>query len=68
MTDTSLEERWLVDRFPAAGYIVIIISAYFDGRGATRSYNFSCPPDLRGRRILPLVEAYSISGAFGPPP
>ena len=46
----------------AAGYIVIIISASFCGRGAMWSYAFSFLPELRGRYILPLVEAYSVSG------
>ena len=27
------------------------------GWGATQSYDFACPPEPRGRRILSLVEA-----------
>ena len=45
-----------------AGYVIIVISASFGGRGAMRSYDFACPLEPRGRHILSLVEAYSVGG------
>ena len=62
MKDASLEVQWLAKMSTAAGYVVIVISASFDGQGEMRLYAFACPPKPRGRHILSLVEAYSIGG------
>ena len=62
MTDASPEARWLAERSAAAGYVVVVILALFDGQGAMPSYAFACRPEPMGRRILLLVEAYSVGG------
>ena len=55
------EVRWLVEISEAVGYVVAIISALFGGRGTTRSYNFTFPPEPMGRSTL-LVTAYYVGG------
>ena len=63
MTYVPLKEQWLLDRLEAAGYTTVIILSYFGGRGAVRSYAFTCPPELRGRRTLSAAEAKREVGA-----
>ena len=50
--DESLKARWLLERSSAVGYVVIVVSASFGGRGETRSCGFACLPKTRGRCTL----------------
>ena len=50
--DESLKARWLLERSSAVGYVVIVLSASFGGRGATRSCYCAHLPKTRGRRTL----------------
>ena len=50
--DESLKARWLSERSSAVGYVVIVVSALFDGQGSTQSCDFACLPKTRGRRTL----------------
>ena len=61
MMYASLEARWLMEISEAAGYVVLVVSASFGRRGATRSYYFACTPEPRERSTLP-VATYSGGG------
>ena len=50
--DESLKARWLLERSSEVGYVVIVVSALFGGRGATRSCYFACLLERRGQRNL----------------
>ena len=52
----------IVREFGSGGLSHHFCIGFFGGRGATQSYDFTCPPELRGRRNLSLVEAYSAGG------
>ena len=58
-----------MERSSAVGYVVIVVSASFSGRGSTGSCDFTCLPELRGRRTLLVavaeVEAKRGVGANG---
>ena len=43
----------------ASGYVIVVTSALFSGRGATRLYAFACPPKSRWGRIMLVVESES---------
>ena len=53
--DESLKARWLSERSSAVGYVVIVVSALFDGQGSTQSCDFACLPKTRGRRTLLVI-------------
>ena len=61
--DICVPRSALVDgEVGSGGYVTIVISDSFVGRGAMRSYAFAYFPKPRGRHILSLVEAHSIGG------
>ena len=57
--DVSLEARWLAEKLEAMGYVVLVVLAFFGGRGATRSYDFSCQPEMIGKRTLSVAAYYT---------
>ena len=55
--DEYLKARWLAERSSTVRYVVIFVSALFGGRGETRSCDFACLPETRGRRTLLVAVA-----------
>ena len=56
--DTYPDVRWSSDRSETAGYVVIVVSDLFGGQEEKRSYDFACPPKLKGRRTLSVAAYY----------
>ena len=62
MTNMSLEAWWLAERSVVARCIVSVVLASFGGWGATRLYDFACPPKQRGMRTMFVAEAEAKRG------
>ena len=64
LIDASLEARCLVESSATVGYVVIVVSKSFRGRGITRLYDFLCLTKPRKRCTLLVTKVGAKRGSW----